>query len=269
MDAQQARQLDPWFWSHYDNAAGIVVSLVPPGSLQGGRFVVDFGCGDGATALGFATKAQATVIGVDLFRSFDRLPDLARSNLGAQFLPPNLSFRQNTIGAPLPLADGCIDLAYSWSVFEHLADVRGVLSELRRILKPQGALFIQIEPLFHSPYGSHLRRLVDEPWAHLLRSEEEYLALAADTQDNVPRDEQDVLYRNHAFEDVKRHLIGEYRKLNRISAAGLLDELATAGFSVEWKKLLTTELAPPPALLERFPRELLVTDQVVVLATRH
>jgi hypothetical protein len=49
----------------------------------------------------------------------------------------------------------------------------------------------------------------------------------------------------------------------------LLDELATAGFSVEWKKLLTTELAPPPALLERFPRDLLVTDQVVVLATRH
>jgi ubiquinone/menaquinone biosynthesis C-methylase UbiE len=257
MDAQQARRLDPWFWSHYDNAAGIVVSLVPPGSLQGGRFVVDFGCGDGATALGFATKAQATVIGIDLFRSFDRLPDLARSNLGTQFLPPNLSFRQNTTGA------------YSWSVFEHLADVRGVLSELRRILKPDGALFIQIEPLFHSPYGAHLRRLVDEPWAHLLRSEEEYLALAGAAQDKVPLEEQDVLYRNNAFEDVKRHLIGEYRKLNRISAPGLLDELATAGFCVEWKKLLSTQLVPPPALLERFPRELLVTDQVVVLATRH
>jgi len=31
MDAQQARQLDPWFWSHYETAAGIVVSLVPAG----------------------------------------------------------------------------------------------------------------------------------------------------------------------------------------------------------------------------------------------
>ena len=150
-----------------------------------------------------------------------------------------------------------------------MSNVGGVLAELRRILKPGGALFIQIEPLFHSPYGSHLRRLIDEPWAHLLRSEEEYLALATNTRDSVPLDEQDVLYRTNTFEDVKRYLIGEYHKLNRISATGLLDELATAGLSVEWKKLITTELEPPRALLERFSRELLVTDQVVVLATKH
>jgi hypothetical protein len=154
-------------------------------------------------------------------------------------------------------------------VFEHLADVRNVLTELQRILRTGGALFIQIEPLFHSPYGSHLRRLIEEPWAHLLHSEVEYLALATAASDGVPLDEQDVLYRTNDFEDVKRYLIGEYRRLNRISADDLLASISQSGFEIARKKLMATELAPPSELLDRYPRDLLVAEQVVVLATKH
>jgi ubiquinone/menaquinone biosynthesis C-methylase UbiE len=268
MDSHEARQIDPWFWSHYDTAAGIVISLVPVAALQRGSRVVDFGCGDGATALGFATKTEATVIGLDLYRTFEHLPGIARENLGAASLPSSLSFRQNTLHEALPLPDESIDLAYSWSVFEHLADVRGVVSELRRILSKDGALFIQVEPLFYSPFGSHLRRLVDEPWGHLLRSEDKYLALALGAKDHVRPDERDVLHRTHAFEDTKRHLVEEYRQLNRITADDIFACLDEAKFAVAWKKLIPTDLEPPAEPLRRFPRDVLVTEQIVVLATK-
>ena len=266
MGKADPRELDPWFWSHYDTAAGIVVSLVPPACLQRGRAIVDFGCGDGATALGVASRVEAAVIGVDLYRSFDRLSGFVATNLGAKELPPNLSFRQNELGEPLPFEGGSVDLAYSWSVFEHVADARGILSELHRICRRGAHLFIQIEPLFYSPFGSHLRRLVDEPWAHLMEPEEAYLARAACARDEVPLEEQDVLYRTHEFEALKRNLITEFRNLNRITAQGLVEAISHAGFEVEWKKLMSTDLEPPQALARLYPIDLLKNDQVVVLA---
>ena len=63
---------DPWFWSHYQDAASIVLSLVPKDYFSEGRAVVDFGCGDGATTLGVANAVQADVVGVDLFKTFLR-----------------------------------------------------------------------------------------------------------------------------------------------------------------------------------------------------
>jgi ubiquinone/menaquinone biosynthesis C-methylase UbiE len=259
---------DPWFWSHYDDAAGIVRSLVPAESLTRGKTIVDFGCGDGATALGVASKIEAGVIGLDIYRSFDRLPDLARDNLGTRELPRNLSFVQNEPSQPLPLGDGSVDLVYTWSVFEHLADVPGILAELHRVSKEGAYLFIQVEPLFYSPFGSHLRRLIDEPWGHLLGSEDTYLARAAAARDTVPIEEQDVLYRTHEFETVKGHLIAEYRGLNRITAQRLLDAVSDAGFDLGWKKLMSTELEPPRELSHRLPVDLLKTDQIVLLARK-
>src|SRR5262249_26257644 len=145
--------------------------------FSAGRTVVDFGCGDGATALGVAHSAEAKVTGIDLYRTFGHLPSLARANLGSDHLPRNLAFEQNFLGVPLPLATGSVDLIYSGSVFEPLADVDGTLSEFSRVVRPGGAIFIQIEPLFFGPFGSHMQRLVAEPWAHLLYDEHEFIAM--------------------------------------------------------------------------------------------
>ncbi|HEX6633791.1 MAG TPA: class I SAM-dependent methyltransferase [Usitatibacter sp.] len=261
---------DIWFWSHYRDAAGIIRQLVPAPYFSPGKTIVDFGCGDGATALGIAHSSEANVIGVDLYRSFEHLPALAAQNLGADPLPGNLAFEQNTLGAPLPLATQSIDLAYSWSVFEHLADVRGTLSEFARVVRPGGAIFIQIEPLFFGPFGSHMQRLIDEPWAHLAHDESEFIAMLQASEDHVPESERDVLYRTHAFEDLKRHLIDEYRSLNRITADELVRDIADAGFTIEDERRIRVEgLVPDDRLLTRYPPDLLLTNQVVVLATKH
>lgn len=267
--AVAGRASDPWFWSHYDDAAKIVLSLVPPECLRKGKQVVDFGCGDGATTLGVASRSEAEVTGVDLYQSYRELPGLAEKNLGSSNLAANISFRQTQIGEPLPFPDGSVDLIYSWSVFEHVADVKSVLADLGRIARPGGFLFIQIEPLFHGPFGSHLRRLVDRPWAHLLHDDEEYLRLAASAPDEVPRHEQDALYRNHAFEDLKRHLCEEYRRLNRITAQELIALVSGSGFEILSTTLIKEEkLLPDQRLLEKYPLELLLTNQIVLLARR-
>jgi SAM-dependent methyltransferase len=263
------RDLDPWFRSHYEGAAAIVLDLVPADCFANGRTAVDFGCGDGATTLGVASRVEAEVIGLDLYLTFLHLPDLAQKNLGARGLPWNLSFRQNRLGEPLPLADASVDLVYSWSVFEHVADVPGVLAELARITKPGGVLFIQVEPLFYGPYGSHLRRLVDEPWAHLRLGEEEFLRCAAAARDEVPEHEKDTLYQDHSFEELKRHLLGEYRSLNRITAGDLIRSVSAAGFDIAATRLIEAEDVEPDAdLLQRYPRELLLTNQIVLTARR-
>ncbi len=261
--------MDPWFWSHYDDVPSIVLSIAPAQCVRKGRSVVDFGCGDGVATLGMASRVEAEVRGVDLYATFNHLPAYAQKNLGSGALPANLSFVQTELGKPLPFGDRSADLVYSWSVFEHLADVHGVLAEMHRIAKPGGALFIQIEPLFYGPFGSHLQRLVDEPWAHLLHSEEEFLGMAASARDNVPLSEQDTLYRDHAFEDLKRHLLSEYGSLNRIRAEELLANVVDAGFEVVSTRLIKAEGVMPDArLLERYSLDLLMTNQIVILAQR-
>ncbi|HXS52830.1 MAG TPA: class I SAM-dependent methyltransferase [Usitatibacter sp.] len=260
---------DPWFWSHYRDAAGIVLSLVPASCFAKDNTVVDFGCGDGATSLGIASRVAARVVGVDLHTSYSSLPDMARRNLRMERLPANLAFEQVAPGAPLPFRDGAVDLVYSWSVFEHLADVDGTLAEMSRIVRSGGRMFIQIEPLYHGPFGSHLQRLVREPWAHLLHDEEEFLRMAASAHDRVAENEKDVLYRTHAFEDVKRHLLKEYRSLNRITGDRLLARVSSAGFRIEESRLIQVEnLRPDPRLLEKYPLETLLTNQVVLTAIR-
>jgi SAM-dependent methyltransferase len=263
------RSKDPWFWSHYHDAARIVLDLLPRESIGSNCRIVDFGCGDGATALGVATGSDASVTGLDLYKTFVHLRDMSGQNLGIPDLPESLSFVQNELGQPLPLPDEFADAVYSWSVFEHVVNPREALAELHRITKPEGALLVQIEPLYYSPYGSHLRRLIDEPWGHLLHPEIEYLRMALEAPDRVSFKDQDTMYRRNAFEDVKRQLVAEYKSLNRITADELTSLVTRCGFEIlACRKFRTEGVAPAEDLLRRFPLADLLTDQIVVLARR-
>jgi ubiquinone/menaquinone biosynthesis C-methylase UbiE len=154
-------------------------------------------------------------------------------------------------------------------VLEHVTDIDEVLREFSRVIRARGYLFIQIDPLFHSPYGSHLQRLIDVPWAHLLYDEPEFIRLALNATDKVPLDQQDTLYRNHAFDDVKRYLISEYRRLNRIRADQLIELVSASGFDLLSTKLIEAEnVCPDNRLLQVYPRDLLMTQQVVLLGQK-
>jgi SAM-dependent methyltransferase len=257
-------QADAWFQGHFDYAgAEVAARLGKVLTLQSSN-LLDFGCGDGIISLSMSRKAHR-VTGVDLTEAFTRLPDLALQNLSLKALPANLNFARVSEDDNLPFAAGYFDAGYAWSVFEHVQEPLKVLKRLRTCIKPGGYFLIQIEPLFYSPYGSHLRRLLDVPWAHLLLPEPEFVAQVSGATDNVPAEEKDQLYALSEFEAYKRYLLSEYYSLNKITSAELEAATAEAGFeilSVEARKL---EMEAPSALTGKYAEDDLLTNEIFLL----
>ncbi len=270
-EGERLRDIDNWFHSHYVAAPHIIrTALAPHLDLAASR-VLDLGCGDGIMAMGMRQMGAAQVAGTDLTRAFDTLLPRAREVLGMQALPEGLEFRQGQLGQPMPFANAEFDAAYSWSVFEHV-DVDGVdwlLAEVVRVLKPGGFFYLQIAPLYYSPFGSHLMRLIEKPWAHLLHTQDEYLALAQAAEDHTRTEEKDLLYRNNEFAQVKQYLIGEYASLNRIRTIELVEAARRAGFEI-----LSCELGQirglqvPPILKQRHDLHDLLTNEIRLIMRR-
>ena len=78
-------------------------------------------------------------------------------------------------GLHLPLADASVDLIVSHEVFEHISDVPAVLSDMARVLRPGGRIYIYIHNFTSLSGGHHIAwkhpdtrpsRKVP-PWDHL------------------------------------------------------------------------------------------------------
>jgi len=67
----------------------------------------------------------------------------------------------------LPFRRASFDIIRLDSVLEHLENPEVAVSECRRVLKPEGLLFVNF-PLFYSPYGGHTIDYIKIPWFHIL-----------------------------------------------------------------------------------------------------
>ena len=67
--------------------------------------------------------------------------------------------------------DHYYDLIYSFSAFEHIADVSGAFRESFRVLKPGGTIYFQIGCLYYSPWGYHYYSYLKIPYIHILFNE--------------------------------------------------------------------------------------------------
>lgn len=263
--------MDPWFSSHYRHAARIAWGLLAEHAPLAGAKILDFGCGDGITAAGAAALGAGFVVGADVNPSFAHLPKRLAANTGSSAPPPNLAFVQVGPDCRLPVAPGSFDAAYSWSVFEHLPDVPAALEALRLALRPGGHCLIQIDPLYYSPFGSHLRRLVDRPWGHLLMSTAAFVALAeaADDRDANP-EKDDLLYAQNDFTAYKKHLTEQFLDLNRLTVRQLLHHVAGSGLTPARLKTtpVSPQYVPPPQLLCVHARDDLLTSTVYLVLRR-
>lgn len=262
---------DEWFRAHFIYAPDVIAhwlrQSVP--SLQNAS-ILDFGCGDGIMALGMKLRHDLPyVCGVDLHESNRYLAETATKQIGLKALPPGLEFMVLDSARPLTHAAGRrFDFIYSWSVFEHIAVdlLPGILHDLKQALNDDGRFFLQIEPLYYSPFGSHLGGVITEPWAHLLLSETELTAkvLGFDLAD------LDGEFKNKTFDecssgDFKKYLLREYRSLNKITLRELMECCTAAGFEVvdSWKQ--ETHFNPPTELLSRYSAGDLKTTEVRLL----
>ncbi len=111
---------EPWRW---EQRRALLVS-----ELRDGDRWLDLGCGAGR----FLTAAPGG-IGVEVAPSA-----LER----AAAVAPGADLRLGTVGEPLPLDHGAVDLVWCSEVVEHVADVLGLLQEVRRVLAPGGRLVL-------------------------------------------------------------------------------------------------------------------------------
>jgi 2-polyprenyl-6-hydroxyphenyl methylase/3-demethylubiquinone-9 3-methyltransferase len=105
--------------------------LARSGADPAGKTVVDIGCGGGLLAEELA-RLGANVIGVD-----PSAPSLRTARGHAQAAGLAIDYRLGS-GERLPLPDASADIACCADVLEHVRDVRAVLRETARILKPGG-----------------------------------------------------------------------------------------------------------------------------------
>lgn len=102
--------------------------------LTEGREVLDFGCGSGYGSAEIATDA-IRVVGVDVS------PE-AIEQAKAGFQSSQLEFRTIEPDQPLPFPDHSFDTVLSFQVLEHVNDPARYLSEVRRVLRPDGHLVL-------------------------------------------------------------------------------------------------------------------------------
>ena len=100
--------------------------------LPAGGRVLDLGCGEARFAPALA-QAGATVVCADVAEEPLRRARAANPGLETTLIEPEGDW---------PLADASFDAVWAGEVIEHVADVSRWLSELRRVLRPHGALLL-------------------------------------------------------------------------------------------------------------------------------
>jgi cyclopropane fatty-acyl-phospholipid synthase-like methyltransferase len=242
-----------WWEDHYVQAVDNIVGFLAGDGLSvDGLRVLDLGCGDGIISLGLATRTSAhSVIGLDLQPVDTEFLYCLAAAHDVSIDHPQLTFGLSD-QAGLPLPDSSIDVIVTWSVFEHVSDIPGLLAEIRRVLVTDGLLFIQIWPLYFSEHGSHLWPWFDES--------EIFPHLCLDDDDLASH-----VRRRAGSDDLARAMIDLYHSCNRITLDQLGANLHEAGFYIS--KLETDPVAVhiPPELQE-MPLSLLTTSGIKLTA---
>jgi ubiquinone/menaquinone biosynthesis C-methylase UbiE len=253
------------FRSEYDYAvfeywrsAKVLAYLSRHGVRDLGR-MLDAGCGGGGMCVSFAEEARF-VAGIDLEARFrDAGERLARERGMA-----NLAFAQAN-GQQLPFGDGEFDLTVSHAVIEHVADPRAYLSELRRVTKPGGRVFVQTGP-YLSPHGSHLPAIKKMPVPlHLVMGRRAAFALSVWLARHIPS-ALDVPPSGSSF--LSKARAGEQKVddlLYKVTVRNLRDNIRDAGFRVLREDLYVSRLAKriSTRLAEKVPSLPLVRDILV------
>lgn len=118
------------------------------------------GCG-GRTAYYFTHGNPRSIIGMDI--SVLRA-DIARRSVEQLCADPRICFAAG-LGEHLPFQDQSFDLILSYDVFEHVRDLRIVLRECYRVLRPGGRLLALFPPYF-GPRAHHLDFVTTLPFLH-------------------------------------------------------------------------------------------------------
>lgn len=151
-------------------AAGNLLRLKP------GAPVLEIGYVSGAHSIFAFERLGLKAYGIDSF--YDGLQsDSTQWEHNRQLLRSAADFRLGDITRPTSFEPDSIDMIYSSSVMEHIQDIPAALAEMRRILKPGGALVHNYHPYFCAD-GGHVLGVGDAPWAHVRMTPSDFIRYA-------------------------------------------------------------------------------------------
>jgi ubiquinone/menaquinone biosynthesis C-methylase UbiE len=148
--------------------------LLKYAKLEGKR-ILDIGCGNGDLVRYIAKKhSPQYIVGIEPF-----LSDWEVEESGGDTWKIISGNAHN-----LEFNDNEFDVIVSFSTFEHIADVKKALSEIKRTLKPYGRFYTEFMPIWTSAAGHHFIHKKDRwwtpehikmipAWGHLYMSENE------------------------------------------------------------------------------------------------
>jgi ubiquinone/menaquinone biosynthesis C-methylase UbiE len=107
--------------------------------LRSGLRTLDCGCGPGTITFGLARLVSpAEVIGMD--RETSQV-EIARASAAAQAIS-NVRFESGSV-YELPFSDDSFDVVFAHAVFEHLNEPLHALTEIWRVLRPEGLIALR------------------------------------------------------------------------------------------------------------------------------
>ena len=140
--------------------------------VEPGLRYLDMGCGSGELTLELARRGATDVIGVDFLPRFVRR---AEQNAAAAGLQDRVRF----VCADLHQwqAPHAFDVVTSFDALEHIDDPGRFLARMGDFLAPGGVAVLSFGPLFHSPFGDHMKDFFrfQLPWRGALFSEQALL----------------------------------------------------------------------------------------------
>lgn len=143
---QQTGALYGGLWPHYDDKLFLEsVALFEkrwkanhePADFFQGKKCLDVGCGGGRYSIAMATLGAESVVGVDVGE--EGIRDAGRR--AAQLQVSNVTFRRAT-ALELPFQDAEFDFVCCSGVLHHTTSVARGFSEIYRVLKPGGSLYL-------------------------------------------------------------------------------------------------------------------------------
>lgn len=158
--------------------------------VQGSKILVA-GCGTGRDVETWLDYNPQHIIGVDLF-NYNRAWKMWQEKFKTNGYSTLVEFQQGDLSNLNQIPDNTFDIISSDAVLEHVVQMKPVLNEFRRILKPGGILYSSFGPLWYSWGGDHVSGFdqIENGFNHLLLKKESYKKYL-DTMGDFSHDEHD------------------------------------------------------------------------------
>lgn len=196
------------------------------------------GTGTGWDVVSWAKMRPRKIIATDLFDFSESWKEISR--YCAESLDIKVEFKEAPLEKHSFLTDNSIDLCASDAVFEHCRNLRSILQESFRLLKPGGTLYATYGPLYFSAGGDHFsgRGGLKNAFNHLLLPTDEYLGYV-----NLFHEDQEDFQSGGRYIELdlfSKLTTGEYLKLF-VEAGFIIDKLI---LELSWISILFSRKYP-------------------------